>query len=177
MKHGTALCQAATGGLDGFPYRDWDHDAAKLDRFDGHVKIIKHLLGLPGIDPNAADDYGFTPIYNAASSGPPVLVRALLDGAQGRIDPDRKSDHDNTPLSVAAAQNNYEALEVLLAAPGTDPTALDMDGDTPLMCAAINAAKECLGLLLAHPVARQTVNTPNKLGFTPLAVLCYSGRI
>ncbi|KAF8465071.1 ankyrin repeat-containing domain protein [Kalaharituber pfeilii] len=45
------------------------------------------------------------------------------------------------------------------------------------MAAAINGAKECFELLLAHPVARQTASTPNKFGCTPLAALCSAGRI
>ncbi|KAF8465073.1 hypothetical protein BDZ91DRAFT_795239 [Kalaharituber pfeilii] len=82
---------------------------AKLDWFSGHVKIIKYLLSLPGI--NAANMSGFTPIGNAAAAGPLVLVQALLEGAQGRIDLNKKSNDEDTPLLIAAANNNYEALE------------------------------------------------------------------
>ncbi|KAF8458725.1 ankyrin repeat-containing domain protein, partial [Kalaharituber pfeilii] len=120
---------------------------------------------------------GFTPIHNAAAAGPPALAQAILEGAQGRIDLDRKSNDGKTPLSVAAAQNNHEVLKILLAMPGVDPTAPDTNGDTPLMCAAMGAAKECLGLLLAHPVAWQTARKPNDGGFTPLMALCGAGRV
>ncbi|KAF8457044.1 ankyrin repeat-containing domain protein [Kalaharituber pfeilii] len=181
---GSVLCQAATGGLPVEPrngqqcrQRTWNHDSGVRDRFDGHIKIIRHLLALPGVDPNAADVRGFTPIHNAASAGPPALAQAILEGAQGRIDLDRKSNHGKTPLSVAAAQNNHEVLKILLAMPGVDPTAPDTNGDTPLMCAAMGAAKECLGLLLAHPVAWQTARKPNNCGFTPLMALCEAGRV
>ncbi|KAF8464461.1 ankyrin repeat-containing domain protein [Kalaharituber pfeilii] len=120
---------------------------------------------------------GFTPIHNAAAAGPPALAQAILEGAQGRIDLDRKSNDGKTPLSVAAARNNHEVLKILLAMPGVDPAAPDTNGDTPLMCAAMCAAKECLGLLLAHPVAWQTARKPNNGGFTPLMALCDPGRV
>ncbi|KAF8455074.1 ankyrin repeat-containing domain protein [Kalaharituber pfeilii] len=45
------------------------------------------------------------------------------------------------------------------------------------MCAALKGAKECLELLLSHPVARQTVSTPNKFGWTPLAALYSEGWV
>ncbi|KAF8465047.1 ankyrin repeat-containing domain protein [Kalaharituber pfeilii] len=179
---GIVLCQAATGGLEprnGQQWREliWNHDSGVRDRFDGHIKIIRHLLALPGVDPNAADVRGFTPIHNAAAAGPPALAQAILEGAQGRIDLGRKTNYGKTPLSVAAAQNNHEVLKILLAMPGVDPTALDTNGDTPLLCAAMGAAKECLGLLLAHPVAWQTARKPNDGGFTPLVAVCGAGRV
>ncbi|KAF8450092.1 ankyrin repeat-containing domain protein, partial [Kalaharituber pfeilii] len=149
-----------------------------LSKFDGHVRIIRHLLSqLPAgaVDPNCEDGSGETPLYKAADAGPPVLARALLDAAHGRIDPDKKTSRGDTPLCVAARRDHDEVVEMLLGLAGANPAVADADGNTPLMCAAIRSSERSLHVLLAHPVARKTADIPNKGGVTPLSVLCSDG--
>ncbi|KAF8471072.1 ankyrin repeat-containing domain protein [Kalaharituber pfeilii] len=175
---GSALCHAASGGL--IEHARWNHDAGKLSKFDGHVRIIRHLLSqLPAgaVDPNCEDGSGETPLYKAAAAGPPVLARALLDAAHGRIDPDKKTSRGDTPLCIAARLDHYEVVEMLLGLPGANPAVAGADGNTPLMWAAMTAAERSLHVLLAHPVARKTAGIPNKGGVTPLSALCSNGII
>ncbi|KAF8459195.1 hypothetical protein BDZ91DRAFT_800016 [Kalaharituber pfeilii] len=119
---------------------------------DRHVKIIKQHAG---IDLHHAGLDDVTPIHCAAAVGHPVLVQALLEGAQRRIDPNKKSEKDYTALSIAAALNHYEILDILPAIPGADPTTPAENGVTPLICAAHQRSKGVFGAAAGPPRGSQ----------------------
>jgi len=98
------------------------------------IKKIKNLIK-SGVDPNVKDEYGRTPLHEAAAVGNVNAVRTLISyGADvnikssGRIQP--------VPILVQAATNaHFEVVKFLLES-GADPQAHDNDGLTALFWAA-----------------------------------------
>ena len=119
------------------------------------LAFVRTLLEA-GADPNPADHAGFPPLIAALScsrSQPgsparpdvPAMLRLLLDfGA----DANQRGINDYTPLHMAVAERNIEAVTLLLAA-GADPdlpTRID-DCETPVEMAARAGSHEIVALL------------------------------
>lgn len=112
-----------------------------------------------GVDPNVADESGFTPIHAASwmgdygEHGLPIgrVIAALL---RAGADPHVRDSEGYTALhhAVEGDAPSATAVEVLLAA-GASPNAQDDAGRTPLHAAAAQAGQqrvlECVRLLLA----------------------------
>ncbi|KAH6917468.1 ankyrin repeat-containing domain protein [Coprinopsis sp. MPI-PUGE-AT-0042] len=78
---------------------------------DGDVTKVKELIERnPGLNLNAADEYGYTPLHLASDRGHLEVVKLLLDkGADKSIkDPD-----DFTPKSLAEIAGNKEIADLL----------------------------------------------------------------
>ncbi len=96
----------------------------------GNLKTAQSLLE-NGVNPNAPDRYGKTPIYYAASFNEIQTVELLL---ASHADPNvgmenrKSSEFPATPLQVAAYMGNLRLAEILIAAgarmEATGPTAL-----------------------------------------------------
>ena len=71
---------------------------------EGHTEVVELLLKTPGIDVNAVDRYGQTPLYVAATE-----VVELLLKAPG-IDVNAKQEDGWTPLYLAASVS-YNHIE------------------------------------------------------------------
>ena len=122
------------------------HEAAA----SGNPAMVELLLSF-GIDPNAPDGGGHTPLYSVgnecAVEGAASVVRALVK-AGANVD---ASDGVKrcTALHMAARRGNVEAAEALLDC-GAGLEARDSVGDTPLR-RAVNCNKvELAALLLAR---------------------------
>ena len=74
----------------------------------------------------------------------------------------------NTPLHIAAGENNATELSNLLADSQCNPNARNKEGDTPLHVAVRKNSKAVLSQLLAHQQCNP--KTQNKEGDTPLHV-------
>jgi ankyrin repeat protein len=122
------------------------------------MRFIRELLEI-GADPNPGDHAGFPPLIAALScrrarAGSPGrsdvcdILRLLLSfGA----DPNQRGINDYTPLHMATAERNCEAVSVLLDA-GADPilrTRID-DCETPLEMARRAALPEIAELLASR---------------------------
>ena len=90
--------------------------------FQGHLEIVKELLKLPGIDVNAANSDGTTPLHWAAEKG-------------------LKNENEYVLHNFFSGHANI--LAVLMAVPGVNPAVKNKDGDTPIHFAA-NKGKWCL---------------------------------
>ncbi|KAF5563133.1 ACB 4-hydroxyacetophenone monooxygenase [Fusarium phyllophilum] len=118
---------------------------------DGHVAVVRLLLGTGKVDPDARDFDGQSPLWRAAKNGHTTIVKLLLDTCN--VDPDAGHDefvNDNrTPLSLAA-ENGHEAIVKLLIDTGkVDLNAWDLGRHhTPLIFAAQNGYLEIVKLLL-----------------------------
>lgn len=122
----------------------------------GDLSVIGALLD-GGVDPNARDVEGETPLF-AAMAGllrDDIELSVVGQLLQAGADPNARSEIDRTPLHAAADLGLVEAATVLLDG-GADPNA---GGWTPLHRAATRPSVELTNLLLARgadPNARNT---------------------
>ncbi|KAH6907877.1 hypothetical protein BKA70DRAFT_1189351, partial [Coprinopsis sp. MPI-PUGE-AT-0042] len=77
-----------------------------------------------------------------------------------------KLHNGRRPLMLVTMQNSLSAMRELLSLPGILVNAADMDGDIPLIYAALWGKKASLSLLLAHPEIN--VNAADSCGRTAL---------
>lgn len=138
---------------------------------DGKTELVSLLISA-GADINAADQYGETPLYWAASKGHSECVKLLL--AAPCIDVNKSTENGYTPLYWAASKGHSECMKLLLAASGIDVNKANIGGETPLYMAARNGYSECVKLLLAAPGI--DVNKADKNGNTPLYIAAENGH-
>ncbi|WP_091625037.1 ankyrin repeat domain-containing protein [Micromonospora peucetia] len=112
-----------------------------------------------GADPNAADQEGTTPLYQASVHGAVDLVRLLL--AAGAA-PNTESGHgqEGTPLCAAAVGGYPDVVRELLAH-GADPNLREDQGTghSPLDWALENDHSQTADLLLAAGARPTAVGT------------------
>ena len=78
-----------------------DETALHVAALKGHVAVTVMLLARQKIDVNAQDEFGWTPLHNAASKGSEAIVHLLIvSGANVNA---RNADN-STPLHVAASE-------------------------------------------------------------------------
>jgi cytohesin len=118
------------------------HAAAML----GTTRWTSYYLG-KGANPNAKNEYGMTPLHEAATRGKKfAIVKALI--AAG-ADVNAKTNSGATPLHGAAAQTWPDVRDVvkLLISSGASKTEKDASGKTPRDIATEADNTELLGLL------------------------------
>lgn len=120
---------------------------------EGDLKIVLKLLKpRVKVDLNATEEYGNTALMLAAIAGHSEsyteIVRALIDaGADLEItDEDEENEYGRTALIWAGANGNTEIAAVLIEA-GADQLAMDIEGNTALMCAQRDLRRECAAFL------------------------------
>ena len=125
------------------------------------VEMIKLLLA------NGAKFHGGE-LANAASSGSQdeslAMVAALIEAGADVNSP--AADYGFTALFWASAKRNNNSVKLLLAQPGIQLDAVNIDGDTALIAAVGNGDAEIIDMLLK---AGANVSIANKLGETALA--------
>jgi uncharacterized protein len=126
---------------------------------DDDIAAVKHLLA-SGADARAATTLGHvTPLALAAINGDAAIILALLNAGAAV---DAANADGDTPLMLAAASGNTDAIKVLLdhAAAGAINAKEPVRGETPLMFAAGRNRAEAVKLLIARgadPAATSTV--------------------
>lgn len=124
----------------------------------------------PERDIDAKDEYGRTPLHNAAIQGRKDLAEELI--AQG-ADIKSRDNGGYTPLHGAAGFGQKDVAEVLIAR-GADIDAKSSDGDTPLYTASAWGHKEVVALLIAKGA---DLNVRNKTGKTALQAAVDGNRL
>jgi ankyrin repeat protein len=111
-----------------------------------------------GADLHTRNDYGATPMSQAAIlANPDVLALLLAAGA----DPNEKGADDQTPLMIVARTDNVAAAEVLLAA-GADVNVVEQwRGQTALMWAAAQQQPAMVKRLLEAGADPDAQSLPN----------------
>ncbi|MEA2336122.1 MAG: uncharacterized protein QOE82_129 [Thermoanaerobaculia bacterium] len=111
------------------------------------VAAMKRMLDA-GLDANAHDSAGYTPLIAAARAGNVEMIRLLTSRG---ANPDLADTAVNswTPLLHAVHKAQPGSIAALLDA-GANPNAADPHGTTPLMLASGYGQTEIVKILLAH---------------------------
>jgi cytohesin len=150
---------------------DWVNadKSIRLAAREGNIEAVKQHLA-DGVDVNAKQKDGFTPLSLAAFNDHKEIVELLI--AKG-ADVNVKDKYDGTPLHTAAANGHKEIAELLIAK-GADVNAETKDGFTPLYLPAANGHKEIVELFIAKGA---DVNAKdNRLRKTPLDLADNEGQ-
>ena len=132
-------------------------------------KDMAELLLSKGADVNAKDNYWFTPLVYAVSSGNKDVVELLLSkGAEVNVK--NMNDAEYTPLLSAARSGNKDIVELFLAK-GLDVNAKDKYGNA-LANAASSGHRDVVELLLSKGA---DINVKDGLGRTVLFNAAESG--
>ncbi len=111
------------------------------------VSVTTRLDG--GADPNAQDQWGYTPLhYAAAFNSDPAIVKTLMK-AGAKL---QAKDHEwgATPLHWGAWSNKNPSVITALLSGGADPNAQDEGGGTPLHAAAVNNSNPAIIVTLLN---------------------------
>jgi hypothetical protein len=123
---------------------------------DGNTAAVVEFLS-NGADVNAIGRYsGWTPLILAAKKGDTELVKFLLThGADVNV---KSSVRNRTAIMEATRNRNVETVKALLIA-DADVNAVDWEGYTVLMFAAVSGQRAIVEVLLTHGA---DVNLKNK---------------
>lgn len=138
---------------------------------DGQDKL-REILARPGIEVDATQADGTTPLYRAGLAGNVAAFRLLLD--QGAGVNNRNRDNLWTILICAAAENRIAIAELLLLRHELEVNAADELGNTALHIAAERGNVRIVELLLQRRDIG--INLRNRLGWTPLAKAAFHGH-
>ncbi len=127
---------------------------------NGSAEDLSNLLKSKPEAANALDDNGYTPLLLAAYHGHKEMVEMLAPLVE---DIDYNSSY-GTALMGTSVKGHTEIAEILLNH-GANPNALDADGTTPLIFAAMFQNEE---LALALLEAGADPNIKNQKGFSAL---------
>jgi ankyrin repeat protein len=132
------------------------------------IDKVKELLAA-GVDLNARDKLGETPLHLAAVRGYRETSLLLIsNGAQVNA----KDKRGLTPLHAAAWGGHEETVKLLLSK-GADINARDENGVTVLHTAALAGRTDTAALLIANGAS---INAKNDNGLTPLHAAALAGQ-
>jgi ankyrin repeat protein len=101
----------------------------------GHVAVVNALLGKAGIEVNARDNDGKSPLHCAAEKGEVKVVEKLLEHKD--IDVNAENGDGETPLHLAAIYGQLAVVNALIQK-DANLNAANKQGKTPLHWAAQN---------------------------------------
>ena len=133
------------------------------------IVLVEALIDT-GIDINAGDKLGETPLHDAAVRGYREIASLLIEKG---ADVNAGDVRGLTPVHAAAWRGRRDMV-ALLAANGADIHARDQDGLTPLHTAALAGRKETVDLLIEQGAE---INARNKNDLTPLHAAALSGDL
>ncbi|VAI40501.1 ankyrin-1-like isoform X5 [Triticum dicoccoides] len=137
----------------------------------GRLRVCRYLVEGLGVDVDAVDDAGRTPLLVA-------LLRGIMDTASYLLDhgadPGKADDEGFAPLHHAATAGDRKMVELLLAkGVSVDPVCVD---GTPLYAAAIEGHDEIMQILLENNADCNKkipgIDTPLLVAITAPSVKC-----
>ncbi|XP_049855289.1 CARD- and ANK-domain containing inflammasome adapter protein-like [Schistocerca gregaria] len=126
-----------------------------------------------GVDPNARDANGDTPLHAVAAAGCPGAAEALVEAG---ADVDAADSSGSTPLHYAVRAGNLGVARVLLAA-GADVEARDAEGDTPLLRAAARGCVDAVAALIAAGARTDAADAAGRTAAQVARLLGHNGLI
>jgi ankyrin repeat protein len=133
------------------------------------VETLVQLLCSQGVDIEAKDQVGRTPLLRASKNGQEAVVKLLF---QQHANVETEDQIGRTPLSWAA-QNGHKAVVHLLLQQGANVERKDQIGRTPLSWAAQNGQEAIIHLLLQQGA---NVQAEDQAGRTPLSWAAENGQ-
>ena len=153
-------------------YRVYMHDV-RIAPSPGEIEMRRKLNAArtlidAGMDVNAKDSAGETPLHIAARGNMDEIAIALIVAG---ADVNAKDNAGETPLHVAASENKAEAASALIVA-GANIHAKDNAGETPLHAAVISRSVDLVEILVA---AGADIHAADLKGNTPASIVA-AGR-
>lgn len=149
------------------------HLAAQYSKGKVGIETLEALLAIPGIHTNAQDQWGKTPLIEAARLGIVTMVSILLQTPG--VDPNTRDIRGRTALfsSIRDKIELRRVVDLLLQDSRVDVNATDKSSVTPISQAVHNKATNIASLLLA--TGKVDVNLVDHMGFTPLTYAAMKG--
>lgn len=149
--------------------------ALQLAIYNGHFVVASRLMEVPGINLEAENNYGGTPLFYACSKGSVALIQKLkLRG----VNMQHRNHRRMTAFHVACSGGHIEAVDCLLAHCGSRNIAVtDNENRTALYmaCQEEGTSHEIVALLLEH-YDSEDVNKSCNNGNTPLHMAAAHGQ-
>ncbi|TMW66552.1 hypothetical protein Poli38472_004317 [Pythium oligandrum] len=145
------------------------HHASK----NGHLGVVRVLLGHEACDVNASDKYGLTALHRASVFGQLDVVRVLL--GHEACDVNALTKKGGTALHYASEDGQLDVVRVLLGHEACEVNASDKDGKTALHDASVFGQLDVVRVLLGHEACE--VNASDKDGKTALHYASRNGQL
>ena len=124
----------------------------------GHYVVVRLLLGDERLDPNVADQDGYTALILAAEYGHDPVMALLL--ADERVDLNLTDESGCTALITAAQEDMASVATLLLRDERVDPNMATESGFTALIIAAYNESAAAVAVLLAEKRVDPNITDP-----------------
>ena len=141
--------------------------------FDDYLLILALLCSNPVVNKNRRNAQGGAPLHRACASNnaPAVLALILHDDVDVNV---QEFDYRRTPLYLAAAEGNFDVINVLMTRRDLDPNIPNHYQRTPLHEAALHGHQNILRALTG--IRGINLNARDRDGFTALQLARRAGN-
>ncbi|KAK6501953.1 hypothetical protein TWF481_009771 [Arthrobotrys musiformis] len=137
-----------------------DHGRTSLSwaAMEGHDNVVKRLLE-SGVGANSRDDHGRTSLSWAAGEGHEAILKLLLEHGAGC---ESEDSCGRTSLWHAASGGHKTVVELLMDRSSAEASQQDVNGITPLLCAAEKGHVDLVKQFLEKGIVAKLNDTEDK---------------